>query len=912
MDDDLFGFLCQEDAPALAGSVCIRVSSIVGDVLLEAELPLAETVVGVKARVCEVTGTPAGEQQLVLLVGGTSPLQDGDILGNFVDEPGAVLEVSMVRIERHLAISWSGDRSLRLWDITTGAVLHDFGGHRSSSVPLGVEVDPSWSRALSWGGAMTMRLWDLQHGICLRSLYDNTSMKVFSMHVDWPRERALSWGSERWLQLWDLETSACTELRGHADCVRGVQTSWDRGRAVTWGTSDAILWSLDEGTPLYSLRELWDVCVLSVDTSWGRAMLGSSGGSLHLWDWELSGALVAVEMPGRIAAVPKALVDWELTRGLSWDAEAGILCLWNELGVCQEQLVPGILEVQVDWVRDRAVSWSIDQRLLQPQLWDLGRTSTSLRLRCRGTMSPCGEPPEARIRVDWARQRALSWGRNCLAIRLWELAHGTVVHELQGHSAGVQGVLADWGLDRALSWAGDASLRLWDLEKGTLVRKMQREPVGSFGVQVDWAQNCVLTWTMHRCFSNDSSYVLEFWDLDRSEPARVLVGHTDVVKGAAMASEQARSSHSRASPIVSPCPLPDGRLGGRAGTSTGARLLADYAAGRLDRLVAEYHEQLRGMVHGLPLRGQPSGAPRASGEALPGGDVYLPVEDARGRVRIIMYGTASTLGAPRAQSAPFCLAIALRNSATAVIENAGWFGLTAMALARPHDFPTSYGALPLPRPSECACEYACVMLGTNDAMAVAGSDAFVHVNYVEPKTAPDFPRLPPDWKTRCRPSPELYERSVRLVVQELMAAGTRVAIATPPPLGEQLEDAPVMDRHVQRSAFRVVSELAAAVWHVAASEGCDVLPFFECCMQRLRQLQGAGWQPTPWTPRTMFEFQREAVVSQEAQPPRSWDEVLPEPRRLAFCYDMVHMNEAGSSIYAALVQAWFDNQLRDM
>jgi len=348
-------------------------------------------------------------------------------------------------------------------------------------------------------------------------------------------------------------------------------------------------------------------------------------------------------------------------------------------------------------------------------------------------------------------------------------------------------------------------------------------------------------------------------------------------------------------------------LGGSSSTELSERLLASYASGSLDGLVAKYHGMLRAMPLGAPFRGGLDGALRVSGEPVPSGPSYVPMEESRGRVRLIMYGTASTRGAPTAMSSPVCLAVAQSNATTLWVENAGWFGLNVMALARPRDFVTGYGPVPLPSPADCRCEYASILLGTNDAMLIAGSDAFVHVNYVNPKV-PDFPRLPEDWKTRSRPSPELYERSLKTVVQELIAGGTRVAVCTPPPLGEELEDAPPTERHVQRPPFRVVSELAGAARRVAASEGCDVLPLFECCTELLRRRRAAGWRLVPWSPKAMLGLQqRSAALLQGGF--SSWDESAPE---LALSHDMVHMNETCASIYAALLQSWLDAQLRDM
>jgi WD40 repeat protein len=69
-----------------------------------------------------------------------------------------VNEVKITRDGRY-ALSPSGDKTVRLWDLQTRKELHCFTGHTEAAGS--VVVSPDGRYALSGGGDGTMRLWRL-------------------------------------------------------------------------------------------------------------------------------------------------------------------------------------------------------------------------------------------------------------------------------------------------------------------------------------------------------------------------------------------------------------------------------------------------------------------------------------------------------------------------------------------------------------------------------------------------------------------------------------------------------------------------------------------------------------------------------------------------------------------------------
>jgi WD40 repeat protein len=103
------------------------------------------------------------------------------------------------------ALSGSFDKTLRLWDLDTGAQLHRFHAHDSGVSAVAPLLDGK--RALSASFDKTLRLWDLDTGAQLRR-FDGHADMVFAVALLPDGKRALSGSFDKTLRLWDLDTGA--------------------------------------------------------------------------------------------------------------------------------------------------------------------------------------------------------------------------------------------------------------------------------------------------------------------------------------------------------------------------------------------------------------------------------------------------------------------------------------------------------------------------------------------------------------------------------------------------------------------------------------------------------------------------------------------------------------------------------
>jgi WD40 repeat protein len=228
------------------------------------------------------------------------------------------------------ALSGSDDRTLRLWELSTGRCLRTLEGHTDSVTSVAVTADGRFT--LSGSRDETVRLWELSTGRCLRTLEDHTSM-VTSVALTPDGGFALSGSRDQTLRLWELATGRCLRtLEGHTEWVTSMALTPD-GRFALSGSWDNTLrlWELASGRCLRTLED--DMCLVTsvALTPDGRfGLSGSYDTALRLWELAAGRCLGAIEghtddvnsvaltADGRFAlsgSEDKTLRFWELATG---------------------------------------------------------------------------------------------------------------------------------------------------------------------------------------------------------------------------------------------------------------------------------------------------------------------------------------------------------------------------------------------------------------------------------------------------------------------------------------------------------------------------------------------------------------------------------------------------------------------
>jgi WD40 repeat protein len=104
------------------------------------------------------------------------------------------------------AVTGSADKTVRVWDLDTGACLRTLEGY--SNWVMSVALHEDGRRAVMGSGDETVRVWDLDTGACLRTLEGHTgSVWSVALHAD--GRRAVTGSEDNTVRVWDLDTGAC-------------------------------------------------------------------------------------------------------------------------------------------------------------------------------------------------------------------------------------------------------------------------------------------------------------------------------------------------------------------------------------------------------------------------------------------------------------------------------------------------------------------------------------------------------------------------------------------------------------------------------------------------------------------------------------------------------------------------------
>ena len=108
-------------------------------------------------------------------------------------------------VPKRRILSWSEDRTLRLWDAATDAPIGAPMKHEGSV--YGALFAPDGRRILSWSEDRTLRLWDAATDAPIGAPMKHEG-PVYGALFAPDKRRILSWSEDKTLRLWDAATGA--------------------------------------------------------------------------------------------------------------------------------------------------------------------------------------------------------------------------------------------------------------------------------------------------------------------------------------------------------------------------------------------------------------------------------------------------------------------------------------------------------------------------------------------------------------------------------------------------------------------------------------------------------------------------------------------------------------------------------
>jgi len=225
-------------------------------------------------------------------------------------------QLGCVLSRRRPRLSSSNDKTIKLWDADSGALLHTFEGHSHWVEPLA--FSPDGTRVLSGSWDKTARLWDVATGALLRT-FEGHSRGVASVAFSPDGARVLS-GSDRTIRLWDAATGALLRsFEGHPSLVSSAALSSGGARVLSDSGDDSIT------LPDMSASERFSVFGVAFSPD-GARMLSGGEGTIRLWDAATGALLSTFEKSGRALSV---VFSPDGTRVLAGGGKDKAVRLWD-------------------------------------------------------------------------------------------------------------------------------------------------------------------------------------------------------------------------------------------------------------------------------------------------------------------------------------------------------------------------------------------------------------------------------------------------------------------------------------------------------------------------------------------------------------------------------------------------------
>ena len=381
-----------------------------------------------------------------------------------------VSSVAFSPVGKLLASGADGDKTVRLWDVTTSTLIKTFEGHNVRSVTF----SPDGKSLATGGDDTTVRLWEISTGHRLPTLEGHINDVK---HVAFaPDGKTLASASKIAVRLWDIDTANTQKiLEGHTSRIESIALSPD-GKIIAAGYGYFAstvprnlirLW--DVNTRTYKLLEnIGDVYSVAFSPNGQQLASGGLASEIDLWDVNTGKRL-------RVFSGP----DQSVTNSVAFSPDGQTLAAGN---------------------RDTTV-----------RLWDVN-TSTILHTfkRQSASISSVAFSPDGKILASGSKDKTIC---------LWDAHAGRHLRTLtsDGYSVNCVAFSPD---GKILASVSPKLIHLWNVDTGQAWHRLDRKHLGHKA----WLNYATFS-PDGKTLATDSPAGIQLWDVNTGKPLYTLGGH---------------------------------------------------------------------------------------------------------------------------------------------------------------------------------------------------------------------------------------------------------------------------------------------------------------------------------------------------------------------------------------------------
>lgn len=248
-----------------------------------------------------------------------------ELLQTFSDHTSSINALQLLS-DKQRFISASADKTLRLWEVSTGETLQIYAGHTVFVNAIALSPDektlysggadgaiyrwnlvtgekegeflghqgavntlartPDGQILVSGSSDGVIKLWDTRSGEILGTLPGHSGA-INALVITDDSQRIVSGGTDRTIRLWDIKTRTETQvLEGHESYINAIAISPD-GRNLFSASADQTIkrWDLDTGEDVETLTGHSSyINALTLSRDGQTVSSGGADGTVHVWD----------------------------------------------------------------------------------------------------------------------------------------------------------------------------------------------------------------------------------------------------------------------------------------------------------------------------------------------------------------------------------------------------------------------------------------------------------------------------------------------------------------------------------------------------------------------------------------------------------------------------------------------------
>ncbi|CUU07126.1 delta-60 repeat domain-containing protein [Candidatus Kryptobacter tengchongensis] len=404
-------------------------------------------------------------------------------------------------------ISGSYDKTLKIWDILTGREIRTFAGHTDKVTS--VAITPDGKYIVSGSQDKTIKLWDISTGREIRTFKGHTNW-VTSVAVS-PDGKYVISGSNSWIiKLWDISTGK--EIRtfaGHEGLVTSVAISPD-GKYVVSGSSDNAvkLWDISTGREIRTFKGHTDwITSVAISPDGKYVASGSQDKTIKLWD--ISTGMEIRTFKGHAFQVTSVAItpdgryvvsgSWDKTIKL-WDISTGM-----EVITFKGQPIEKIKAVAISpdgrYVISGEAGWTL-------RLWDINTGKGIRTFKQTSWITSVAITPDGKY---------VAFGGSGGTIKLWDISTGREIRTFEGHTSEITSVAITPDGKYVVSGSWDKTIKLWDISTGREIR--------TFEGHGDYVTSVAVSPDGRYVISGSEDGTAKLWDITTDREIRKFEGY---------------------------------------------------------------------------------------------------------------------------------------------------------------------------------------------------------------------------------------------------------------------------------------------------------------------------------------------------------------------------------------------------